>query len=145
AVTLIARYGIEKATYIIDFSSRAAPETKYKPQTFGGILHYASRALAEYEMRKLQREQFEKLQIQEEQRQRIERERAHADREAEATAEAYLNALSAGERQTLYDQLLAEARATYAHLTHWDEEAIRLFMRRLMIRHVRRILEEQNG
>ncbi len=46
---LIEQYGIERARHIIEFSHRAAAETKYQPQTFSGILHYATPALAAYE------------------------------------------------------------------------------------------------
>ena len=49
AISLIATYGTERARYVIDFSRRAADETRYKPQTFGGILQYTSRALAQHE------------------------------------------------------------------------------------------------
>jgi hypothetical protein len=50
AVTLIAQYGYEVARFIVDFSYKAAQETNYSPQTFGGILQYASRALEAYEL-----------------------------------------------------------------------------------------------
>jgi hypothetical protein len=49
AATLIAQHGAEKAKYVVDFSHRAAKETDYKPRAFGGILHYVSEALADYE------------------------------------------------------------------------------------------------
>ena len=48
ARTLMTRYGLEQARHIIDFSSTAAQETDYHPQTFGGILQYAARARADY-------------------------------------------------------------------------------------------------
>jgi hypothetical protein len=51
AVSLITTHGFERARRIVDFSHVAAAETAYKPQTFGGILQYASRALAEFEIR----------------------------------------------------------------------------------------------
>lgn len=49
AISLVATNGIDRARYIVDFSRRAADETNYKPQTFGGILQYTSRALAQHE------------------------------------------------------------------------------------------------
>ena len=52
AVTLIAQYGYEVARFIVDFSYKGAQETNYSPQTFGGILQYASRALEAYELEK---------------------------------------------------------------------------------------------
>ena len=49
AITLIAHHGLARAHHIIDFSFAAAQETNYKPQTFGGIIQYASRAVAAFE------------------------------------------------------------------------------------------------
>lgn len=49
AVSLIAHVGYDRARFIIEFSYRVAPATGYQPQTFGGILQYASRAMAEYD------------------------------------------------------------------------------------------------
>ena len=46
AIAMIAQYGQDAARFIIDFSVTAASETGYRPQTFGGISHYVSRALA---------------------------------------------------------------------------------------------------
>ena len=48
ARTLITRYGLDQARHLVDFSSTAAQETDYRPQTFGGILQYTARALADY-------------------------------------------------------------------------------------------------
>jgi|SRR5882724_1447819 len=49
AQTLIGKHGLERALYIIEYAYRVASETKYKPQTFNGILHYATPALATYD------------------------------------------------------------------------------------------------
>jgi hypothetical protein len=48
ARTLITRYGLDQARHLVDFSSTAAQETDYRPQTFGGILQYTARARAAY-------------------------------------------------------------------------------------------------
>jgi hypothetical protein len=48
AISLIARHGDELARFIVDFAHREAGKTKYQPQTFGGILQYAPRAVDEY-------------------------------------------------------------------------------------------------
>jgi hypothetical protein len=48
ARALIARYGVEQARHLVDFSVTAAQETDYRPQTFGGILQYTARARADY-------------------------------------------------------------------------------------------------
>ncbi len=47
ALALIAQHGIEAARQIVDFAHRTADESNYRPSTFGGILHYTSRALSE--------------------------------------------------------------------------------------------------
>lgn len=49
ATALIAHHGTDLAHHIVDFSHQAAQETNYKPQTFGGILQYTSRAVADYD------------------------------------------------------------------------------------------------
>ena len=46
---LITQHGYEQACNIVKFAHRAAAETKYQPQTFSGILHYVTPALAAYE------------------------------------------------------------------------------------------------
>ena len=51
ARTLIDTHGIEKAQHIVQFSHQNAPDSKYRPQTFGGILQYTGRAIADYESR----------------------------------------------------------------------------------------------
>ena len=56
AISLVATSGFVRARYIVDFSRRAAEETNYKPQTFGGILQYTSRALAHHEKNRREEE-----------------------------------------------------------------------------------------
>lgn len=48
AIALIAQHGIELARFIVDFAHREAGKTNYHPQTFGGILQYAPRAITEH-------------------------------------------------------------------------------------------------
>lgn len=73
ATVLIARYGPDQARHIVDFSYQAAQETNYKPQSFGGILQYTSRALAAFEDAK--RKEIEQTAIKEQQRRAQEEER----------------------------------------------------------------------
>jgi hypothetical protein len=49
AQTLIDKHGAERARHIVEYAHRAAAETKYQPQTFSGILHYVTPALASFE------------------------------------------------------------------------------------------------
>jgi hypothetical protein len=46
---LIAQHGYERARHIVEYAHRSASETKFRPQTFSGILHYATSALAKFE------------------------------------------------------------------------------------------------
>jgi hypothetical protein len=41
--------GSAKARFVLECSARLAPQTNYRPQTFGGILQYTSRALAQFD------------------------------------------------------------------------------------------------
>jgi len=143
AVTLIAQHGFEKAKYIVDFASRAAPETKYSPQTFGGILHYTSRAIADFERQKSQQEHSERQRLQQEERERQDRVRAQAQRESDAKAAAYLEQLAPEDRQRLYDDLVAEMRSEHAFLAGSNGEAFRAVVRRAMLNRAREDLARQ--
>lgn len=104
AVSLIAQHGFDQAKYIVDFSHKVAPETHYKPQTFGGILQYASRALAEYDREQTERERIHRRESEETARRRQEIE----EREAYRRAAARLQELSAEEYQALYLECKAD-------------------------------------
>jgi hypothetical protein len=107
AVSLIAQHGFDQAKYIIDFSHTAAAETHYKPQTFGGILQYTTRALADYDRQQSERERVTVRESAEAARRRQEIE----EREAYRKAAIRLKALSVGEYQALYDQCRTELAA----------------------------------
>ena len=81
AISLITQYGIDQARHIVDFAHTVAQESNYKPQTFGGILQYTSRALADYEHAK-QRSQTAA-------REREERRRLRAEEELTRQYEDY--------------------------------------------------------
>jgi hypothetical protein len=49
ALSLIAQHGLNQAKHVIEFAKDAAATSNYQPQTFGGILHYTSRALADFD------------------------------------------------------------------------------------------------
>jgi hypothetical protein len=61
AVSLIARLGIEKSRYVVDFSRTVAETTNYKIATFGGILQYTSRAAAQFEETRIAKERVRHL------------------------------------------------------------------------------------
>jgi hypothetical protein len=68
AVSLIASHGFDQAKRIVTFSYRAAQETNYRPQTFGGILQYKSRALAYFELQAYEKRTAENAKINQETR-----------------------------------------------------------------------------
>lgn len=61
AVDLITHHGVDRARYLVDYSYAVAPETHYHPQTFGGILQYTARALAEYQKSQAQKQTREAI------------------------------------------------------------------------------------
>jgi hypothetical protein len=54
ALELLAQHGAAKAQFLLAFAHQEAPETRYRPRVFGGILHYLPRALAAYDARAAQ-------------------------------------------------------------------------------------------
>jgi hypothetical protein len=81
ARTLIKRYGLDQARHLVDFSSTAAQETDYRPQTFGGILQYTARARSAYAQAHERAAAAERA--------REERRRAQADEQLRQQYEAY--------------------------------------------------------
>ena len=51
ALSLITQHGHEKARHVLEFARSAADASHFRPQTFGGILQYTSRALSDFDGR----------------------------------------------------------------------------------------------
>jgi hypothetical protein len=49
ALELITTHGVDRTRYIVDYAHQVAPDSDYRPQFFGGILPFTSRALAHFE------------------------------------------------------------------------------------------------
>jgi hypothetical protein len=49
AMRVIDEHGVDGGLYIVNFSHQAAAESRYTPQTFGGILHYTTHAMAAHD------------------------------------------------------------------------------------------------
>jgi len=49
AISLISNHGVDQARYVVDFAHIAAQDTGFKIETFGGIMDYTSRAVADYD------------------------------------------------------------------------------------------------
>ena len=52
ALTLISQHGLESARHVVDFAKTVAGTTGFNIQTFGGVLQYTSRALADLDAAK---------------------------------------------------------------------------------------------
>jgi putative component of membrane protein insertase Oxa1/YidC/SpoIIIJ protein YidD len=61
AIALIAGHGEELARYIVDFAHKAAPETKFQIQHFGGVLQYTSRAIEAHDAAQAKRKTREAI------------------------------------------------------------------------------------
>lgn len=51
ALSLITQHGLDRANHIVNFAKYVAGDTRYLPQTFGGILQYTSRALSDFDQK----------------------------------------------------------------------------------------------
>jgi hypothetical protein len=49
ALELVTTYGIDRTRYIVDYAYQVALHSGYRPQFFGGVLPFTSRALAHFE------------------------------------------------------------------------------------------------
>ena len=129
AMSLIASHGFERAKFVVDFSCTAAPRTNYSPQTFGGILQYASRALAEFDRCERARE-LGRQQLAAQER------REQGEHEEEARIDERLRTLSEGEYQQLRETVKRDFAAKFplvmANRGSLVESAIRLRMVRML-------------
>ena len=63
ALDLIAKHGLERAHYIVDYAHQVAPGSHYEPQFFGGILPFTSRAIADYDATQRRRQAQEAIKV----------------------------------------------------------------------------------
>jgi hypothetical protein len=125
ARTLITRYGLDQARHLVDFSSTAAQETDYRPQTFGGILQYTARARADYTQAQERAAAAERA--------REERRRAQADEQRRQQYEAYRAARLAELRATTPPDNLAAIEEAAA--AQFDRDHTNPFGRDLLRRY----------
>jgi hypothetical protein len=130
---LIREHGLEKARYLIDFCHRVSPESNYRPQLFGGILSYLTRALDDYQKKEQtrQRMQARKQQQQEEER-RSQEEKVQGDR----IAQMYLS-LPIEEQDLLHEQARTNLLAQGIKEEFLLEAAVK--------QEIYRIMREQGG
>jgi hypothetical protein len=109
ATSLISQYGLEKAKHIIDYGRTAAASSNYQPQTFGGILQYTSRGLADYEVMVQSRTKFSRPATQ------VQPQRKQEQRDC-SIGERRLSALTPEQYERLFQQLQVELFEQYPFL-----------------------------
>jgi len=108
AISLIASHGFEQAQYIVDFSHRAAAQTNYAPQTFGGILQYTSQAVAAYEQNQREIEAAGRNKTQAANRRNWEELQKKVEEARRSEARAKLHNMPEEERTALYERVRRE-------------------------------------
>lgn len=108
AAALVARYGFGCARHIVDYAHTATAETKYRPQTFGGILQYAARAANDYGDVHRREQAAVRLGAVTKAKRDFEALTGELAEKQRAQAEARLRSLSQGEYQGLYAKARAE-------------------------------------
>jgi hypothetical protein len=131
AVSLIAQHGYEQAKYVIDFARRVSPETNYHPQTFGGILQYTARALAEYDDHLQRQERHSRVRAEEAERQRQE-EGYNVYRQLALNAYILEQGIDVKELIATKQQELAQEKPTL--FASWTEDAVVRFTE-IKVRH----------
>ena len=108
AAALITDYGYDQARNIIDFSHEAAKETDYNPQTFGGILQYSSRAMAEYDQKIEAKKDHHELELKRQEKESQEREQKEVEEEE---LNQFYESLSAEEQEEVNREVLESLNA----------------------------------
>ena len=137
ATALVAQHGFGCTKYIVDYAHTAAVETKYRPQTFGGILQYAARAASAYHDLRRREQSAAKIQTDTKARRDFEALNTEAERKRYAQAEARLRSLSPEELQSLR----ARVQANLAN-SSWLDQSSPVFQRVLQRAMVTEIVRE---
>ena len=112
ALSLVSQYGLEASKYIVDFARAEAARTKYSMQHFGGVLNYASRAVADLE--NLRQQTVKAKAAIEEQNRRLEQEQQKWER-----GEARLNVLTPEQYQVRFEAAKTQLYAEYPKLAQF--------------------------
>jgi hypothetical protein len=133
ALTLITQHGLEHAKHVVEFARAASERTNFKIQHFGGVLSYASRALADLERQQRSREESKKV---------IQRqtEEAQEEEQRRIRGEQRLAALTPEQYQTSYEKAKEQMFKQYPFLSgKWQDSIHEGAIRAQMIR----MLEEE--
>jgi hypothetical protein len=127
AVSLIAQYGYEQARYIVDFAKLHAHETGYQPQTFGGIVQYTARALAEIDEHQHRQLQRAKSEAEEAERRQLEDEHSEFCRQA---VDAYIAEHAADLPAWIESKKQALLAESYSLYSQWADQTFTEFAQR---------------
>ena len=136
AISLITQYGFEPSKYIVDYAHREAPKTNFDIQTFGGVMQYSSRALADFERRRIQQEQAASLRAEQAARMEQELEQQKREQATKQRAQAYLDQLPPEQFQTLFEECAAQFKASEFYRAHYDTVTVQSAIRTLMLRRI---------
>jgi hypothetical protein len=140
AISLITKHGLEPSRYIVDYAHHEAPKTNFDIQTFGGVIQYSARALADFERRRIHQEQAARLRVEHEVRLQYEIEQQRREQAAKERAQAYLDQLPTEEHQALYDECAEQYKTSEFYRAHYNTQTVQSAIRMLMLR---RIIAEQ--
>jgi hypothetical protein len=142
AISLITQYGFEESQYIVDFAHQEAPKTNFDIQTFGGIIQYSARAVADFDRRRFQAEQAARVRAEQEARLAEDLERQRRERVAKQKAQAYLDQLPQDEYKVLFEECSAQFKASEFYRPHYNSQTVQTAIRTLMLK---RIIERQEA
>jgi hypothetical protein len=110
ALTLITQHGLAHARHVVEFARAASERTNFKIQHFGGVLSYASRAMADLERQQRSREESKKV---------IQRqtEEAQEEEQRRIRSEERLAALTPEQYQARYEKAKAQMFKQYPFLS----------------------------
>jgi hypothetical protein len=128
ALTLITQHGLEHSKHVVEFARAASERTNFKIQHFGGVLSYASRALADLERQQRSREESKKV---------IQRqtEEAQEEEQRRIRGEQRLTALTPEQYQERYEKSKEQMFKQYPFLSgKWEDSIHEGAIRAQMIR-----------
>jgi hypothetical protein len=140
AISLITKHGVEQSNYIVDYAHREAPKTHFDIQAFGGVMQYSSRALADFERRRIQQEEAARYRAEHEARLAEEIEQQRREQATKQRAQAYLDQLPPEQSKALFDECAAQYKASDFYRAHYDTITVQSAIRTLVLK---RIIAEQ--
>ena len=136
AISLITKHGIESSKYIVDYAHREAPKTNFDIQAFGGVIQYSSRAMDDFERRRIQQEQAASIRAEQAARMEQELEQQKREQAAKQRAQAYLDQLPPEQFQTLFEECAAQFKTSEFYRAHYDTVTVQSAIKTLMLRRI---------